>query len=79
MVSNKLSLQIAAKKTEDDKDVRFILKSLRDDGFTPERLIKMIANGKAYGDSNERKGFTRTRGNENMVRAGELLLAELTR
>lgn len=76
---SQLSLLTEQRKSEDDKDVRFIMKGLREEGFTPDRLRKLIANGKQYGDDNERKGFSRTRGNENMVRAGELLLSELTR
>jgi len=59
-------------KDQDDKDVRHIMKTLKDEGYTTERLNKMLTNDKAYIAKYGKHGGCR--GTRNAIRATEILL-----
>lgn len=67
---SQLSFLVAQKNAENDRDVRYIMKSFKDDGFTVQRLKLCLVKAEQY--ENKKNGGSR--GNRNMIRAIELLL-----
>ena len=62
---------IYQRNAENDKDVKFIMQSLKDEKFTKERLERTLHNCKNY----EAMGH-KTRGNSNLMRAVQILLKQ---
>lgn len=67
------------RKSEDCKDSLFILQNFKREGVSNQRPKIILSKGKEYENRCYKKGFLRNRGNRNMIRACELLLADESR
>lgn len=72
-MKNKLMTE---RKAEDNKDVLFIMQNFKTEGVSNERLKVILFKGKEYENSCHEKGFSGNRGNRNMIKACEILLAD---
>lgn len=70
---------MSERKAEDYKDVLFIMQNFKTDGVSNKRLKVILFKGKEYENSCREKGFSGNRGNRNMIKACELLLANESR
>jgi hypothetical protein len=68
-----LSLKVAEIKAENEKDVKYIIKGLREDGYTTERLNLLLEQAEQY-----EKKHGGSRGNRNVIEAVKQLLSEKT-
>lgn len=69
MSINQLRLSAAEFNKENDKDVRSIISTLKHEGFSKDRLLKMLKNDRKYISENPR-----CRAVKNVITATELLL-----
>jgi hypothetical protein len=69
---SQLAFTISERRSEDDKVVRQVMKSLLEDNYDSERLSKLIQKANEY--ENKHKG---SRGNRCVLRAAELVLLQI--
>jgi hypothetical protein len=67
---------ITERNAEDNKDVLFIMQNFKTEGVSKERLKVILFKGKDYENRCYEKGLSGNRGNRNMIKACELLLAD---
>lgn len=68
---------ISERKSEDKKDVLFIMQNFKTEGVSNERLKVILSKGKEYENRCYERGFSGNRGNRNVIKACELLLEEM--
>ena len=73
------NLLMAGRKAEGNKDIRYIILNFKAEGASNDRLKVILSKGKEYENRCNTKGFSGNRGNRNMIKACELLLADLSR
>ena len=66
---SQLSLLVHERKAEDDKDVRFIMRSLIEDQYTNDRLEQLLDQANKY-----EKVHRGSRANRNVISAVQLLI-----
>jgi hypothetical protein len=76
-MTQKESALIKEQQTEDNADVRYILKNLKIDDYTIDQSLKALNNSINYEEYMKKKGFKGHRGNRNFIAALKLYIREL--
>lgn len=67
---------LSERTSDDNKDVLFIMQNFKTEGVSTDRLKVILSKGKEYENRCHEKRFSGNRGNRNMIKACELLVAK---